>query len=621
MKIIITVLIVCLFSVGCTYDFSSDNFIDIEEPTLENLIDLNNFSNLDTINIPSQIRYTLNGNTDQQFIDSRVFLDNNEITSSVQDNEGGFNLYPDNYNDGIHIIRIESVYSSGTGSIADQIEFEFIEEILEYQFIVHRNPSKPPNITETVIENGSITVKWIPINEPEYVNAYLSLEFIYGETRIPLTHEMLTQGTYIDKSTVLYERNTNRENYDIYSKVTYSIVFESDYTELYSETQTVTCDPEWLALEVSYVDLNSFKIKWPKHPLYANFDSFEIDYVSTNFFGSNEGGDYLISSPYIFGKAYSGSMSPYSSDRYFNDYTTYEMACDEETFGLFDFDKLFSKVLLYNSNNQQYYALIIEDKIGVDFIIYVYQYSSNFEFIKKTRIAEIDYRNHRTIEFYIDQARNKLYLDADNTYILDPIDLGILNEYTNEGSSVSKEVRGNILKSWDSSQEVITLLNIETNTLIHSGEAVDQGILSSNGKYVYINKDTERAVYKISNNALEKIIEVDYPSHDILIEDDMLFYISYDEIYLINLITKDVKSFLFGSNQQTLQYDSYSQKLIASQYGSHQIYDLNTDQIISLNSESHKSNPGEFYYQDSYYYLWIVNGILIHSKGIYVEIE
>ncbi|MEE4197463.1 MAG: hypothetical protein V2I54_07445 [Bacteroidales bacterium] len=619
---IAAVLVVGLLLAGCTYDFSSDHFMDIKEPVLENRIRFHDFNPLDTINEQCQIRYSLEGNPDQEFVALKVFLDNNELSSAWQEREGGFYLSPQNYSDGRHTLRIESVYSSGTGSIADQAELEYIQETLEAQFIVHRNPSVPPAITGADIENGSITVRWEPINDPEYVNAFLSLRFKESETRIPLTHEMLDRGVYVDQSTVLFERNSNRPDYDLYSEVTYAIVYESEYTELYGNTQTVTCDPEWLALEVSYVDLDSYKIKWNKHPLYANFDSYRIYYASSTFYGDNQGGEYLVESPYVFGKAYSGSMSVHRNDIYFSGYDTYEMKCDEETFGLFDFKKLFSKALLYNPNNQNYYAVIIEDKIGTDLIVYVYKYSADFELRMKTEVGKVFQYSHDVLELALDSERNELYLDTDrSTYSIDPDHLTIINEFSAENSAVLKQVRGNILKTWDRDQEQITLHDLETNTLIYSGDAVDQGTMSPNGEYVYINSGTERAVYNINNHTLDKRAEVNVPSHDFLLDDDLLFYISYDVIYIVDLVTGGTRSFPFGGSQQVLQYDTHSQKLIASQWGSHRIYDLATDQLISVSSESSKSNPGTFGPYDDYYYLWIVNGKLIHSKGIYVDLD
>jgi len=623
MKVRDLILIGCLFAVGCKYDFSSDNFIDIEESSFKNIIVLNDFNNLDTINNLSQLKYSLNGKSNQKLIEAKIFLDNKEISSSWQDNIGTFIIYPPSLNDGIHNIRIEAIYNSGTRSIADQVGLESIKETVEFQFVVHLRPSIPPAITEAVINNGSITVRWSPIENPEYVNAYLRIKFKVNETLIPLTPEMLFQCEYIDTSTVIYELNSNTPNYDYYSTVNYSIVFENNYTKLEGVEKSISCDSKWFDLKVSYVDLNSYKVKWSRHPLYANFDSYEISSGSINIQGSNEGGEYLISSPYLFGGKYSGSIRPISTRRYFDTYYVYEMELDSTTFGLLDFNHLFIKDLEYNSNTDQYYALVVESKNASNYVLYIYQYSSDFKFIKKTRIVETVGVRFDSVELFFDPINNKFYLDtSDSSYILDPNSLSILKSYTDTGCNKSRTIRGNILKSWNSDQQTIALYNIESNTLIYSGNSVNQGHLSLNGKYACINSGSITSVYTISNNQLEKIMDISVPLYQIHIVDDLLFYISNrTTVCIVNLINNDVKSFLFGLDQQTLQYDSYSKKLIASQNGSHKIYDLNTEQISPLSSLFYKSHPGEFHDDDDQYYLWIVNGKLVHSKGISVDIQ
>ena len=148
--------------------------------------------------------YTFKGKSNQFLLESNLYIDNQNIGLYIDANVGTFNINPSAYTDGIHTIRIENKYTSGSGSIADQLQNEILETKEEFKFIVHRNPSLPPNITEAVIKDGSILVKWASVNNPEYKNAYLSLKFKRKEIRIPLTKEMLELGSYVDKNTILF---------------------------------------------------------------------------------------------------------------------------------------------------------------------------------------------------------------------------------------------------------------------------------------------------------------------------------------------------------------------------------------------------------------------------------
>lgn len=431
MKKKITLLIfICIYITGCSYEFSPDNFIEISKPKIvENIINLNNFKNLDTINVPSQLVYTFKGESGQHLIESKLFIDNQNFGIGMNGNIGTFNINPETYEDGIHTIRIENKFTSGTGSIADQAQREILNATQEFKFIVHRKPSIPPAITEATIKDGSILVKWISANNLEYKNAFLSLKFKRKEIRIPLTKEMLELGSYIDKNTILFPANSNTPDYDDYLSVTYSIVLTSPYTELYGSNKTITYDSTWFTMKISYYNNDSYKVKWSAHPLYANFDTFEIRLGTNTFLGSSKGGEYIVNTPYVFGKEYSAAAQPVPPSHNFSApiYSFYNMDLDESTFGLFNFNQYFSKEILYNPSTKHYYSLILERSSLGYFKIYIYEFSEQMVFLTKKLIDDYNSPRHEYLQFLLDPNTNNFYVDARNSsYTIDKLNLNIL---------------------------------------------------------------------------------------------------------------------------------------------------------------------------------------------------
>ena len=609
--------------IGCSYDFSSDYYLDIERKSAEETtISLNDFTNLDTINVQRQMKYTFNGAPNQYTIDAEVYLDNEKIGLSFNGNIGTFTLMPSRYDDGTHNIRVEHSFTSGSGSLADQAQLEILNKTANFQFVVKRNPSTPPAITAVNIKDGSIQINWAALDNSDYKDAYLSLKFNRFETKIPLTAEMLASGSYIDKSTVLFIGNYNTPDYDDYAKVTYSILFTNEYTETYSSNKTLTYDPSWFNMKIAYHNAESYKIKWSSHPLYANFEFFEFGAGVGTFLGSSNGGEHLVNEPYVFGKKYSGHAQIIQNNDYQKSYNFYEIDLDEDTFGLFDFNKFFSKNILYNPSTKQYYALVIEGRTATGYVAFIYQYSQNMEFIKKEYIAETELPRHDFLKFYLDPISYNFYLDTDySSYIIDKTSLKVLAKYSDQTSLTSRvAIRGNILKIWNFNTKRLTLTNTNTNTIIYSGESLNQGVLSKNGKYVYMITSSANTIYKIVNNQLEKVIDIGPLSPAVLdFENDTLFYKVEGAVFIVNLNTLAVKNFSFGNYQASIQFDPISQKLLIANNGYNCIYDVKTEQITIFNSATYKSITGYFNSEDRSYYLSLQNGRLIHSKGIYLD--
>lgn len=621
-KEIALLIFICISISGCSYEFSPDNFLELSKPEkVENIINLNNFKNLDTINVSSQMVYTFNGKPNQIILETKLFIDAKNFGLSLNGNTGTFNIFPASYEDGIHTIRIEYKSTSGTGSIADQAQKEFINSAVEFKFIVHRKPSIPPAITEATIVDGSILVKWASAINPEYQYAFLSIKFKTKEIRIPLTKEMLALGTYTDKNTILFPGDTNSPEYVDYLSVSYSIVFTSPYTELYGSNKNITYDSSWFNLKISYYNNESYKIKWPQYPLYANVASFEIRQGINTFIGSSMGGEYIVNTPYVFGQEYSGAAQPIAPLQNFSQplYIFYNIALDENTFGLFNFNQYFSKEILYNPSTKHYYSLILDRSSQGYFKMYIYEFTEKMVFISKSYIEDYNSPRHEYLRFLLDPISNNFYIDAgSSSYEIDKLNLSVVQKYTDPPFTSAVSLRNGILMRLDSYNH-FTLSNVNTNAIIYSGYTITKNYLSRDGKYVYLATANSQIIYKIIGSQLSKVLDITNSSNlnSIEIDNDTIYYSVGNQVFIVDLNTKASSSFTYGTYDITLQLDPISQKMLFNSG----VYDIATKKISRYYAETYKAATGIFSQEDRDYFLRLRNGKLIHSKGISIDIN
>jgi len=645
-----------VYFVSCSYNFSDDNYISLEEPSIDGIsISLNGFIDGDTINTDKFMFYRISQRDNQFAISTEILVDNNRIASSSRTDSGEFTLRPSRYDDGEHTIRIIHKLSSGTGSIAEQQQLETLTVTKDFQFIINRKPSTPPAITAARIENGSITLEWQNDGNQEYVSAYLSLKFPDYERKVPITSEMLEQGSYIDTYTVLFPLDSNRREQEDRSRVEYSIVLVSEFEEVTGQGATLEHNPSWLDVSMSFVDLESFMVTWPEHPLYANFDSYRIsiltDFSSEGhvFSASTQGGSQLIDAPYTFGEDYFGYLFPETEyDPYIPSYR-FNPRLDENSFKPIQYmQQYYGKDFIFNPSTQRYYLLAIENNASAgNRGISIFEYSLDLEQVKRTLFLVLDpFWSNPSFNMVMDPESNNFYLDIgyrtrdlrliNLTMELDKNNLNKLKEFSEESSTsgVQMQLRGNVLKTWDYYSKQLTLTNVDTNETFYSlntqgSNNTDISYLSDDGKYIYLNLDSENAIYKIENNNLEKRVDLVEPpgysfserAYSIDIYNDKLYYASYsNNIIAIDLIanqTTNTISYQAGNNSRSVSYDPFLNKLLLIQGEVCYMANLDSNTISNFYYESDKGYSAV----GGDYFLWLTNGKLIHSRGIYVEIE
>jgi len=628
-KKIVLIVVISFVLIRCSYDFAPDNFIDLEQPITEtDYINLVDFNNLDTINTQRIMRYDFQGIENQNTIESKVYIDNEQVSVNWEGQFGTFTLRPKTYDDGVHNIRIEHTFSSGSGSIADQAGLETISEIASYQFVVNRFPSSPPSIISVEIIDGTIYVEWSTDYETDFTSAYLSFNFKTREVQIPLSNDELALGTYNDQSTVLFEGSSNTPNFDEYSSVSYSILFESDYESSYGTSRSLSYDPSSITMEVAFVDFDSYKLKWSAHPLYNNFENFEFLFGGEYFSGSSLGGEYVINSPYIFGKELTSSIRPGVSypEIPLQYYSIIDTTLDDDTFGLANLNSLFVKEIIYHPSTNNFYALIIENRSGIEYYFRIYEYSYEMDLLRTSNLITYDNIRYEYLDITVNPDDNNIHIDArGSAYEMDVSTLQIINQYTDPPLTSELTYRGEILVRTDYSNNQLTITNTTSNTIVYSdpSNSARLGYLSNNGRYILIFTSTENKLYRIDSNQLVEVFDFSPISLSGIIEmhGDNLFYASGSEVFYLDLINNTSKSFSFGFTQQKLQFDSFSNKLLAYQSNQSAIYNILTDDIVRFQLENNKFSTGLFNQEDRNYFMRLWNDRLIHTKGIYIDLN
>ncbi|WP_324027107.1 hypothetical protein QSV08_04930 [Maribacter sp. BPC-D8] len=634
---------------ACSYNFSEDNFIELKLPSGEGVsIDFQNFSVGDTINSDKTIYYEIATEENQFGISTDIFVGTNRVENNKRSSSGQFSIRPNLYEDGEHNIIIVHEFSSGTGSISEQQGQETIIITETFSFYINRNPSTPPSITSAVIENGSIVVRWDNEIDLDYKEAFLHLKFPAYEELIALTPEMLLEGVYIDTKTILFPLDGNRPEDENSGSVEYSILLSSEFEEIFGAGATLASDPAWLEVKISFIDFESFSVTWPQHPLYNNLESYQISllysysYDPVVFSASTMGGTEIINQPYNFGGDYFGNLFPETNYSPYIPAYRYSPILDENTLvSIPNMVQDFGKELIFNPDTGNYYFLAVKNGDNNSKIIAITEFSSDMQMIRKINLFEIDaFSDISDLEFVMDPESHNFYLDfgyrtSALTYLrqtmeLDKFSLLNLREFTTEGLSGANtfQLRGDILKTWDYQSQLLTLTNVITNQVIYEvvlGEnrKTDNIYLSDNGSYMIIKQDSEDIVYQITNNivTVNTVLENRIYGYSVDIYDNILYYGAVgNTIRVVDLLNnQEVSSISYesGDNNRRISFDPLSNKIILLQYEDCFIVDRNSGKISKFRFDITKGNEG----YGNTYTMWLTNNRLIHSKGIYADIE
>lgn len=168
LRYIFPLLIITLFS-ACDYQFSDDNFVDLDEPSSSHSFDLNLTPESDTIIVYEKTDFSFDVNsygvdiweTDFQF-GTKTWTNYNE--------QGSFSLYPSDYNSGTYQLTMTVYSKSGTGSIADYFGYEGYIAQKTWTVIVDNEIPSPIKVTRSITEDGYMKYTWDKPNKYRFKN-------------------------------------------------------------------------------------------------------------------------------------------------------------------------------------------------------------------------------------------------------------------------------------------------------------------------------------------------------------------------------------------------------------------------------------------------------------------
>jgi len=226
-SIVLLVGIILLFNYSCSFEFSEDSFNDIElvDPTAN--LSLKDFVNDIVLTAPVNVDYTYNGNNKHRLFEIKIFIDDVLIKTSG-DQLGSFYIDADNLSSGNHILKIEYIFSSGSGSLADVNNLEAYIRTDMYQFSIDKSIASPVVFTNVEISDGTIFLRWEPLIETNFDNASLIIKsdgIILEE--VLLSNQTLNSLVYNDTNSVRNNLNytiklSNRYNQSLSNSITLS---------------------------------------------------------------------------------------------------------------------------------------------------------------------------------------------------------------------------------------------------------------------------------------------------------------------------------------------------------------------------------------------------------------
>lgn len=607
-KLLIRSLILISVLTSCTFEFSEDYYKEIEITPPTAILTLSAFENNMTLSQPVNVNYLYNGDNKHRLYQIIVSIDKQEIHRDSYEN-GSFYIDVDNLDEGIHKLKVEYYFSSGTGSLADIANMEAYVVTQEYTFSVDKSVGDAPNMLDVEILNGTLFISWDASIHSNFNEAYLIIENGKNQQldQRLLTYDELNSGIYNDKISV-----TN--------SLKYSIMLMNNYTSSISNKVFIEI-PE-VSIEMEILNENQYMMRWSSHALYGNFDHYEY----SNYGYSNEklnakGGELIFDNAPIFGEKINHYLYMYRGNQLIGSVSTNN-----------DFGKPFNTILaneyVYSSETNTYFAL---KTVGEDYYeaiqeLYVYQLdANNLSVLSKKRLDDVVASTHRNL--IIDPVTKDLIVDTEKTsYKIRVSDLSILNtwniaDFKFNGYSTIAHYRNGYLYIADfSGSGYFNIYNAETKALIYNSDINYYFKVSDDGKYFY-NQD---AIYKFENNNVSFLTSTETGGsiHTIafLLDQNKCIYSNSNSnpvIYDFNTQNKTVLNDIIDVNE--LQYDQTTGKVFfgqlhTSSFGDHKsfanIYNTNTNKFKRL----------QIY--DSHYvgvYFRYLNDKLIYSWGLYLD--
>ena len=254
-----------LLLLGCQYEPDGEFFKDIDDSRVSRpSIQLKDALGVIPLNEKTSFSYDIV--TSRAHFRTEVFFDGKTIDYTDKDyGDGYFTLDPKDYREGQYSLRIVTAVGSGTGSLADKVDAEYIQSERTWEVVIER--PEPVNIKTVSIDSGSIRLEWEayrPLQLEKFSHYEISYDGVYGETIAIVTDPNVT--VIYDSSFFSgqrsYQVNVRTENHVAYGeKFSYSFPHPPYEPNLEAELSNDT-----------------LKMRWDRPILYNNIKQFEVSF-------------------------------------------------------------------------------------------------------------------------------------------------------------------------------------------------------------------------------------------------------------------------------------------------------------------------------------------------------
>jgi len=155
------ILLVVLLAWSCEYNPVGENFNDLTPPerNIPVEITLNEINPSDTIFVYKNTNITINIKSTMQLVKADVLLNNNWYTS-MQNSTTTFSINPAQYDDGPLKLKVNAIFTSGTGSLAELMGYEGYVGELTWNIVIVNDPSKYLTTGYRTDKDGFMEVFW-----------------------------------------------------------------------------------------------------------------------------------------------------------------------------------------------------------------------------------------------------------------------------------------------------------------------------------------------------------------------------------------------------------------------------------------------------------------------------
>lgn len=307
--------IIFLFA-ACEYEPNGTNFVELTPPedSIQIEILLNDVTPSDTIYIYQYTSIALKINAQKELQQAVLLLDGQEYLN-IWGNSASFEINPDQLNEGLHELTLNSIFSTGTGSLAEMMGLEGYVGELSWNLCVIQNPQDKFTVEYRLNEEGFLELFWDNAIPEKYIEKY-TLTGLTLNTGV--TFNDATQKSFVDYGYVCGNGN--------YMVSTYFKDGNIFWKTLSISTPTPTVYFEDLGLD-------SLRVYWDKPFASGRFDLFEDDILKYS--------DILDTSiiiPQLFGKTrqFMLEAKPRKAeyDNFHNSFVIYKNFCQGISLGL-----------------------------------------------------------------------------------------------------------------------------------------------------------------------------------------------------------------------------------------------------------------------------------------------